>query len=364
MTFETIKESSLELPVKDKIELIGVLKSSYSRFDEHATEVSACPVCYSERIVKNGTRKGVQKYVCKDCKKNFNYKTNTVLSKVQKLNQWNEFVEDFVSLNITPIKALSQKLNLSEQTVFNWRHKLLSAMVLKTNPVFIKEPVEFDETFLRISRKGRRNLGIADKHKYRRWRKSLTGDSYNNVKVFFAAGRNSKQLDICQSHTGRTTVIDMKNYFTSDKFKNPTIYSDAHITYKSFFKDANIPHEIFKGKDHISPLNKEVHNQAVNAFIRNFKYFVNEHLRGVSTKYLPFYIKWYQFINDSKEQVFKKDILKFNLADKVCNTMVEDRSGLELYRQSETGFLRFLNNNGRTNYGNCKHHYYADKIAA
>lgn len=360
---EKLKYKIDHLSIEEKKSLIDYIKNSYSIFDSYSSSVSACPVCHSTHIVKNGLRKGVQKYVCRSCNKNFNYKTSTVLSKIQKLNKWNEFVDDYCSLNITPLKVLTKKLKISTQTAFNWRHKLLGAMVLKTNSTFIEEALEYDEGFLKISRKGR-FMDIKDKSKYRHWRNSLTGDSNYNVKVFFTYGRNSKQLDVHQSHMGRTSLVHMQNYFTPDKFKNIKVYSDAHITYKGFFKRNNIPHETFIGKKHISYSNKEVHNQTVNSFIRGFKYFVNEHLRGVSTKYLTFYIKWYQFLNQSKLKAFKKEELKFDITDDITSNIINEKFGLELYRQSELSYMRFLKNNGRTNFGDCKHHFYVSKMAA
>src|SRR5271169_894319 len=120
MIEKSFEKQLLRLSIDEKRSIIDFLKNSYSIFDEHAKDVKNCPSCFSDYIVKNGTRKGVQKYVCRKCGKNFNYKTNTVLSKIHKLNKWNEFVEDYISLNITSLKALKSKLNLSEQTVFNW----------------------------------------------------------------------------------------------------------------------------------------------------------------------------------------------------------------------------------------------------
>ena len=87
-------------------------------------------------------------------------------------------------------------------------------------------------------------------------------------------------------------------------------------------------------------------------------------MRGVSTKYLTLYAKWYQFINQSKVQAFKKDELKYDLTDVVCDNVVKDNFGIELYRQSEISFVRFLNQNGRSNFGDCKNHYYAERMAA
>jgi transposase-like protein len=364
MQLKEIKNKIKNLSIGDKKDLIDFIKNSYSVFDDYSACVKSCPTCFSVHIIKNGTRKGVQKYVCRDCNKNFNYRTNTVISRVQKLEKWNTFVEDFISLNITPLKTMSKKLHVSEQTVFNWRHKLISAIVLRTDASFKGEPIEFDETWLRLSRKGRRNMGITDILKYRKWRRKQTGDSNYNVKVFFSHGRDSKQLDLYQSHTGRTSVVDMENYFIRDKFKDVTIFSDAHYTYKSFFRDNNIPHQTFIAKNHISFSDANVHNQTVNAFTRSFKFFVNEHLRGVSTKYLSFYAKWFQFIQENKNQMLKKEELKFNLVDEICNNVAKEKFGIELYRQSEISFVKFLKNNGRTNFGDCKHHYYVNKAAA
>jgi hypothetical protein len=89
-----------------------------------------------------------------------------------------------------------------------------------------------------------------------------------------------------------------------------------------------------------------------------------KHLRGVSSKYLNFYIKWFQFIQESKNQLSKKEELRFNLVDEICENVAQDRFGIELYRQAEVSFVRFLKNNGRTNFGDCKNHYYANKIVA
>ena len=69
-------------------------------------------------------------------------------------------------------------------------------------------------------------------------------------------------------------------------------------------------------------------------------------MRGVSTKYLGFYIMWYQFINQSKIQAFKKEEIKFDLADVVCDNITKDRFGFELYPKSEISFLKFLKQNG------------------
>jgi transposase-like protein len=328
-----VKEKVAHLSTKEKQELIAYLKSSYSVFDEHVN-VKACPTCGSDHIVKNGTRNGHNKYICRGCKKNFTYRTNTVLSGIQKLDKWNLFVEDFMTLNISSLKDLKFRLGLSEQTIFNWRHKLLSVMVNK-EPKFSSEVVEFDDVWFLISRKGRQNMNVSDKYWYRNWRRGLKGDNPYYAKVFFTYGRKSKKLELHLSNLGRVTKKHLGKYFTPSKFNDVTMYTDRHPAYKAFFNDNNIPHEAFIASHHSSWENRAVHVQSVNSHVREFRRFVDEHLKGVSTKYLSDYLKWFQFIHETKNHINKRlkenAKIKFNIVDKICDEVVHDGTGLGLY---------------------------------
>ena len=270
-----------------------------------------------------------------------------------------------MSLNLTPIRELKDKIGVSEQTVFNWRHKLLSALVLK-DQVFENDIIEFDEANFLISRKGRQGMGIIDKNKYTRWRRSQVGESDYNVKVFVAYGRFSRQLNITRSNMGRTKKKDMEAYFTKERFKNIKVYCDMHPTYKGFFRDNGIPFETFLSKKHVSWDKPEVHNQTVNSYIRNFKDFTNIHLRGVSTKYIDLYLKWFQFIHETRlvveRQLSSGQKVKFNIADNICKEVVGNTAGLDIYRMLEFSYQLYLQANGRTDYGGCKNHYYKAKV--
>jgi len=371
MKIENFKSRITNLTTKEKIELIKYIKSSYSIFDEYV-EVSECSHCNSKNIIKWGkTSTGVLRFKCKDCNKYFTYKTNTVLSGLQQtsLAKWNTFVEDFMSLNISSLTEITEKLDISRATAMNWRIKLLAAFSNKiSNISFNKEAVEFDESYFLISRKGRQNLNIENKSAYRHWRDSQVGDSDYNVKVFFAYGRNSKQLELHQSHTGRTSTEDLEKYFVNNKFNDVTVYSDKHPSYRKFFNASeSIKQETFLAKEHVNLLNNDIHNQTINAYTRGFKDFINKQMRGVSTKYLSYYAKWYEFITNAKSIVKKQLVnnnkkVKFNIVDKICNNVVTEFTGLELYRQSEYSFITFLKQNGRTNFGDCKTNYYSKKL--
>lgn len=361
MINDKLKTKISKLRISERKELIDFIRNSYSVFNEYA-KVEKCPHCGSNHIVKNGTRNDITRYLCRDCGKSFTYKSNTVLHGIQKLNKWNMFVEDFITLNISTIKEITEKLDISTQTAIDWRHKLLSALASKESK-FKNETIEFDEANFLISRKGRRNLGIVDKIKYKQWRKSQVGDSDYNVKVFFTYSRDNKNLDLFVSHMGRTSVKNLENYFLPSKFNSYTAITDKHRSYSSYFKKNDIEHKTFLSKDHVNPLENDVHNQTINAYTREFKNFVNKHMKGVSTKYISFYAKWFEFIMNTKKMIQNRiseaKPLRFDFADEICYNVLDDLNGLELYRQSEYSFTNFLKVNRRTNWGNCKYHYYA-----
>jgi hypothetical protein len=276
------------------------------------------------------------------------------------------FIDDFMSLNLTPIRELKEKIGVSEQTVFNWRHKLLSTLALK-DQVFENDIIEFDEANFLKSCKGRQEMGIIDKNKYTRWRRSQVGESDYNVKIFASYGRFSGQLNLWQSGMGRTTKKDMEMYFTEKRFKDIKVYCDMHPTYKGFFRDNKIPFETFLSKKHVSWDKPEVHNQTVNSYIRNFKDFTNIHMRGISTKYIDLYMKWFQFIHETKQAVDNQlqagQKVKFNIADNICKEVVGNTTGLEVYRRLEISYQGYLIGCGRTDYGTCKNHYYKPKMS-
>lgn len=360
MNINLFKQQIKSLSLVEKQELINLLKNSYSIFDTKSN-ISNCPYCNTTKIVKNGTRNGINRYKCKECTRSFTYKTNTPIHYIHKLNKWNDFVSDFTSLNFSSLDKISDVLKINKKTAFDWRHKLLSALI--TDDInFKNEEIEFDEVVCKLSRKGCTNLNLKPelKNTYRRWRRGQRGDSNYNVKLFFSIGRNSKNIDITQSHMGRTSTDDMVNYFTTSKFNNVVVLSDSHQTYQSFFKSKNIEQYVFVANDHVHPTNRNVHNQTVNAYAKNFKEMINGHFKGVSTKYISFYAKWFQFLCNAKSQMSKITSKVDKIEDIICDKVVSSTNGLEMYRQSEFALKSFLKANNRTLFGHTKNHYYAN----
>ncbi|NJK94626.1 MAG: IS1595 family transposase [Bacteroidetes bacterium] len=360
MKFDKLKLSVQKLNKSQKLELINYIKSSYSVFDDFS-HVQGCPRCGSTHIVKNGTRNSITRYLCKDCRKSFTYKSTTILKGIHKINKWNEFVEEFISLKISSIEEITERLEISKQTALNWRHKLLAALMSKENN-FSDETIEFDETFFLVSRKGRDKFQIEDYRAYKKWRRGQVGDSPYNVKVFFTYGRDGKHIELSMSHMGRTSMEHLKNYFIKSKFEDATVYSDSHPSYIGFFRRNGYQHRFFRSRHHINLHDRKVHVQTVNSYCKGFKEFINTHLHSVATKYIGLYAKWYEFIVNTKkklETMSETRPVKFNIVDDLCKVVVNDINGLEYFRQCEVSFLNLLKANGRTNWGSCRYDYYA-----
>lgn len=94
------------------------------RGDDLDNKRAGCPYCNSFNFTKNGKERGSRKYKCKDCKRGFTEHTGTWISGLHKKHLIPLFMKTLEE-NLSLIKS-SKEVGLSELTVFNWRHRLLS----------------------------------------------------------------------------------------------------------------------------------------------------------------------------------------------------------------------------------------------
>ena len=123
-----------------------------------------CPKCKSSIIVKNGKRpNGIQEYKCKDCGTKFTKFTNTILEKTRwHWDIWIKVLE--MTINNFSIKKMVNVLekdygctNINEKTVWLWRMKLIHSIATLPMPK-LNGVIQVDETFIRESQKGSREL--------------------------------------------------------------------------------------------------------------------------------------------------------------------------------------------------------------
>ena len=86
-----------------------------------------CPFCHDTHIVKNGTQKGVQRYLCRQCRKSFSDQTATPSYHSKKSPKlWLHYLR--CMLSGYTIRKCAEECQINIATSFFWRHKILDAL--------------------------------------------------------------------------------------------------------------------------------------------------------------------------------------------------------------------------------------------
>lgn len=130
--------------------------------DSKQTKAISCPHCASNAIRANGKLKGVQRYVCNACTKNFSETTGKFWFAIKKKDKLNRYL--YCLLSGYSIRKSAKETGISIQTSFDWRHKLLTWFSSVTVEEF-QGIVESDDMFFAYSEKGNRHLNRKPKQR-------------------------------------------------------------------------------------------------------------------------------------------------------------------------------------------------------
>jgi len=141
------------IPEKYLEEAITALKGIKQQADDDKPTAN-CPHCESDIVVKNGLKDGKQRFLCRRCGKTYGESTNTVAYYSHNSETvWKQVISDTVEG--VSIERTAESLDLTHQTVFTMRHKILMALELD-DPPLISGVCEADETFVLESYKGKK----------------------------------------------------------------------------------------------------------------------------------------------------------------------------------------------------------------
>ncbi len=93
-----------------------------------ATRLSglACPECASTSFRKHGKDGGIQRYQCKECGRTFKETVNTPLHWIHHKEKMSHYI--WTMKNCMSIRTAADTVEISKNTSFSWRHKLLSSL--------------------------------------------------------------------------------------------------------------------------------------------------------------------------------------------------------------------------------------------
>jgi transposase-like protein len=124
--------------------------------NEAEGETPDCPHCCGKNIVRNGKRRGNQRYLCRDCGKSFVRTTGAAVYRSHSGEAvWKQVIRDTV--NGIPIDRTAANLGMGHETIFNMRHKVLFCLEQEKErtAAVLSGVLEADETYLLESLKGK-----------------------------------------------------------------------------------------------------------------------------------------------------------------------------------------------------------------
>ncbi|MDO4640055.1 MAG: DNA-binding protein [Leptotrichia hongkongensis] len=357
-----------------------------------------CPKCKSSIIVKNGKRpNGIQEYKCKDCGTKFTKFTNTILEKTRwHWDIWIKVLE--MTINNFSIKKMVNVLekdygctNINEKTVWLWRMKLIHSIANLPQPKLTGN-IQIDETFIRESQKGSRNLVSYIKGEERIARYGFNPSKYGIMGSEFATittAIDNKGYSVCLvSCLGKLSSELFVDLF-DEYLESPSyICTDSNSIYNKYCELNNIAHyvkpsnydKILNEYDYFNKNNEDkeklllkLYNEdkidkilnkgrlnylefkglksknrlslaRVNELHNEIKKFINVNKTNVSTKYLNDYILFFNYIRNYKVRngnypSSKKDVEKIfiEILTQKVNYTINDINNKQLYLPKPTG---------------------------
>jgi transposase-like protein len=249
-----------------------------------------CPHCGSERMVRNGSASGLQRYKCRDCRRTFNALTGTPLARLRQKSKW--IVQAEVLRDGITITQAAKRLKVARSTAFRWRHRFMA--VPKTiQAQSLAGIAEADETFFLHSRKGQ--CGLDRKPRRRGGRAAKRGLSKEQVPVLVARDRSGATANIILAADGKADLVAaLKPLLPSDTI----LCTDGSSVLAAAAKEIGVTHRpvnVSAGRRVIAGV---YHIQNVNAFDSRLKNWIRR-FHGVATKYLDSYLGWFRTLDRS-----------------------------------------------------------------
>lgn len=271
--------------------------------DNDSTPIpTQCPRCQCPRFVKKGKTATGQRYLCQGCERAFGASTNKVLG-MSKLEHsaWQEFVTCFVD-GVT-IRRSAQRCKVSVKTAFFMRHRLLEIIEKNHERAAIGGGVHgyIDETYFPLNYKGSTPIG---RKAHRRGKSSgARGLSKNLACIVMgttSTGESFYQLAGCGGLSKKRARLALSDIVK----ENAHIHTDGAAAYDGLFEQLGATHRCWdtkKERGRLSPVNS-LHSKT-KRFMRRFN--------GVATKYMPRYLAWMLWLDNSSEE----DVLEAAIID-------------------------------------------------
>ena len=307
MVFEIMKTNDLKRLVDAICGLsageLGMIKKVVERQERKVEEeiieaemfetVNACPHCKSKELKSAGSKNGRKRFRCKTCGKSFNGFTGTPLAGLHHPDKFLANARHMIAGDT--VRKTAAALGLNKDTAFLWRHRFLEA-IDKMQPAQLQGVVEADETFFLESFKGQRN-SLPRKAKKRGTPAKKRGLSNEQIPVLVARNRvgGATLTAVLPSRKGK----DIASVLGPKISRDSVLITDGATAYRAVSKaKAGVEVRAVPANPKAkSPGPNHINN--VNAYDHRLKDWIYR-FHGVATKYLPHYIGWHRWLENTK----------------------------------------------------------------
>lgn len=301
---EEVEERLLQISGRNKVqEIVQGLRPS------------ACTACGSVNLVKNGTARGMQRYVCKDCKCTTNPISHSPIARLHKKEKFQAYAKCMAEG--LPLRETARIVGIALSTAFRWRHRFLQSVVAH-QPEVIEGILEVDETYFRISHKGQRGLdeprsngstkGLGRGRSRKHWQAVLVG----------RARGTPLTLDAVMPSMSR---FEVERALARHLDPNQTIVCcDGSTSFENIPTNLKVPIKVAVASYKSPDKCPTYHVQSVNSYHSELKKFINGDLKGVATKNLPHYLAWKRLLKWEKEGLLPEDYIRSAIGLQVINT--------------------------------------------
>jgi len=274
-------------------ELIGSLAAqavageSVELLEAAGSRRKCCPHCASERIVRNGTADGLQRYKCRGCGKTFNVLTGTPLARLRHKGRWLDQTGALAD-GLTVHRA-AERLGVAPSTAFRWRHRFL-AVPRGLKPVVLVGVAEIDETYVLESFKGQKVVGRAARK--RGGSAAKRGLSREQIPILVARDRSGTTTDFVLADSRKGAVVAvLKPLLPPDA----VVCTDGGGSIGQAVKDLRLEHHPVVTSKGIHAIGAW-HIQNVNSYHGRLKGWMRR-FHGVATSYLENYLGWFRALD-------------------------------------------------------------------
>ena len=250
-------------------------------------------------MIRYGSYRVFQRYLCKDCDRTFNDQTSTVFeSFAVALRKWFLALYTYIRSN-TSLRQLDVEIDVSYKTIYRRVQRFLQA--LDAPRLQVENPVEIDEFYVKAVLKGRerdqpsRSRGLST-----RGRGTYTEDK---LPVFFLADRGSSERYVVPVKAATESKIRL--LLAVDQQESLTTYTDGFRAYEPLEEDDVFTGEcVVHGDDEY--VDGNVHANTCESHASLARRWFSPH-RGVSKDRLIPYSERFSFaVNCSANRVRKR----------------------------------------------------------